>query len=107
MDMANHHRIRLRGHWQKTILEQGGCRLLRRFGQPRTLDPGEQAWLISEGLPSACKVSVNGVSVGEASTQGFQFDITQLLNVRNEVAMEFAIDAELDEVFVEFRPAES
>jgi len=80
---------------------------MRRFGQPRTLDTGEQAWLISEGLPSSCKISVNGVSVGEATTQGFQFDITHLLHIRNELALEFAIDAELDEVFMEFRTAES
>jgi hypothetical protein len=88
------HRIRLRGSWAVTPLPDGRFRHVRRFGRPRTLDPDETLWVAC----GAAAVSVNGVAMaGEGA-----FDVTGLLQPRNELAIETAAEGE-PEVVLEVR----
>ncbi len=105
--MTPAHRIRLRGSWEVTPLEGGRTRHLRRFGRPRTIDPGETVWLVGESVPGAVVVLLNGGRIGEAQAgQPFAFDATSRLNPRNELVIEVSApaDAPLGEVAVEIRP---
>jgi hypothetical protein len=90
------HRIRLRGFWEATPRADGRTRHVRRFGKPRTLDPGESAWLVGDTGPAA--VFLNGEPVGQ-SVGPFAFEVTSRLQTRNELA----IEGELGEVALEIR----
>jgi hypothetical protein len=83
------HRIRLRGFWEATSLPDERERYRRAFGRPRTLDPDERAWLVCDRVPGPATVTVNGTPVGSVDVAGpLSFDVTQLLLLRNEVAIE-------------------
>ena len=92
--MSRIHRIRLGPPWEVTPLPDGRVRHLRRFGRPRTLDANERLKLVCERVVTA---SVNGVELGTAS----EFDLTPLLQPRNEVVIEMAADEPLGEVALE------
>ena len=80
------HRIRLRGFWEATPLADGRTRHVRRFGKPRTLDPGETAWVVGDAGPAA--VFLNGEEVGRVEAGPFAFEVTERLQPRNELAIE-------------------
>ncbi|MBX9624512.1 MAG: GNAT family N-acetyltransferase [Gemmataceae bacterium] len=89
------HRIRLGPPWE--VSAAGGCVThRRRFGRPRTLDPGERVWLVCESVPGPATVAVNGHLLGSAEA-----DITDLLLPRNEVVID--ADGPLGEVRLEIR----
>jgi hypothetical protein len=100
--MSSLHRIRLRGPWEATPLGGGRTRHLRRFGRPRTLDPGETAWVVCEAVTGPAEVSVNGGPVGRAEAGPFAFDVTSRLDPRNELVIE-TTDGPLGEVALEIR----
>lgn len=93
------HRIRLRGFWEATPLDGGRTRHVRRFGKPRTLDPGETAWVVSDAVPGPATVFLNGEEVGRAEAGPFAFEVTARLRTRNELA----IEGEPGEVVLEIR----
>ena len=100
------YRIRLRGSWEATPLDGDRVRHARRFGRPRTLDPGETAWLVGEPVPGPAMVSLNGEPLGPVEAgRPFAFEVTAKLAPRNEVAVELPADAPLGEVALEMRPA--
>jgi len=94
------HRIRLRGHWQVTPLDDDRNRHMRRFGRPRTLDVNEHLWVVCAGLPADAVVTVNGVLVGSGNCS---VDITEILDLRNEVTIEVPALSTIDEVLLEVR----
>ncbi|HUR53540.1 MAG TPA: hypothetical protein VMZ71_05395 [Gemmataceae bacterium] len=73
------HRIRLGPPW---VASADGTRFTRRFGRPRTLDPGESVWLVCAFELDA--VTVNGTAVAAVS------DLTPLLQPRNEIVVQLA-----------------
>ena len=83
--MSDPHRMTLRPPWEVEPLPDGRTRYRRRFGRPRTLDASETVWLVGE-TPSGAEVWVNGQRLGE-SERSFAFDVTDKLNVRNEVSV--------------------
>jgi hypothetical protein len=107
------HRIRLRGPWEydatggaagrgrlslpaalsgTALAEHSGpVRFSRRFGYPGRIDAGERVWLLVEGLASAAAISLNGTDLGSAAEAGF--DVTSLLEPRNELTVELAVTA--------------
>lgn len=91
------HRIRLRGFWEATPLADGRTRHVRRFGKPRTLDPGETAWVVGDTGPAT--VFLNGEEIGRVEAGPFAFEVTARLQTRNELA----IDGALGEVALEIR----
>jgi hypothetical protein len=113
------HRIRLRGPWEYEPLarlsptteplpsagrmtlpcrwDEGGLkdfagrvRFVRRFGQPRQIDPHEHVWLTFGGVDGTADIWLNGQSLGrhEDTAGPFEFEATELLRVRNELRVE-------------------
>ena len=109
------HRIRLRGPWDVVPLDGSGpchmtmpgrladaglvgfagqVRLIRRFGFPGRIDDFERVHLICDGFDGVANVSVNGRTLGERLEGRFAFEVTALLESRNqlEVLLEAAND---------------
>src|SRR5438105_11522847 len=81
----------------------GRVRFRRRFGMPRHLDAHEAVWLTFTGVDAAANVNLNGRFLGrqEQAKQPFEFDITVLLQERNELVVDVEAPAGngyLDEV---------
>lgn len=101
--MGTVHRIRLRGGWTVTALPvESEKRYARRFGSPRTRDPGETVWLTVTDLPDPATVTVNG-TVFPRTTGRFEVEITNLLQPRNEVWIDTEGGGQIGEVAVEFQ----
>src|SRR5947209_4237290 len=82
------HRIRLRGPWKSEPLSQG-VRRTRRFGYPGRIDADERVWLTFSGVGGRVTVSLNGQALGSHDGAApFEYEVTSLLRVRNELVME-------------------
>lgn len=68
----------------------GRVRFRRRFGVPRQLDPHEVVWLTFAGADTIALVTLNGQLLGrhEQAAEPFEFDVTGLLQERNELVVE-------------------
>ena len=110
------HRIRLRGPWECEPLARadagplppacrmtmpcrwaaggladftGRVRFRRRFGFPGRIDGHERVWLTFAGVDRVAEVWLNGTGLGRHEGDGpFEFDVTNLLQVRNELVAE-------------------
>src|SRR5262249_781153 len=81
------HRIRLRGPWECEPVA-GRARFPPPFGYPGRIDAHERVWLTFAGADRA-RVSLNGVVLSEHAGPGaFEFEVTALLQARNELAVE-------------------
>ena len=97
------HTIRLRGAWE-TGEAAGRTTHARKFGRPRTLDPGERLWLVCAHVPGPAEVSVNGMVIGSVPLAGpFAIDITDHLQPRNAVVFAVSSAEPLGEVILEVR----
>lgn len=74
------HRIRLGPPWEVIPEPDGRMRHVRRFGRPRTVDPGERVWLVAE-VPSDAEVFLNGATIT------LPLDVTEQLQSRNELVV--------------------
>jgi hypothetical protein len=118
--MTYPHRIRLRGPWQVQPLHgldvsqplpaaltmrmpgrlsdtplhdfRGRLRFRRRFGYPGRIDIWECVWLTFAGIEGQASVGLNGQKLGELGGPG-DFDVTRLLQIRNEVTVELQCTA--------------
>jgi len=88
------HTIRLGEPWERTTLADGRVRHRRRFGRPRTLDANERLWLVGEQPMTA---AVNGMTLGTAE----RFDLTALLQPRNELVIDMPSPEPLGGVVLE------
>ena len=89
------HRIRLGPPW---VASADGTTFTRRFGRPRTLDPGERVWLVCDFSPES--VTINGERVAATA------DLTSLIQPRNEIVVRIAAGAKFpSEVALEIRAA--
>jgi hypothetical protein len=74
-----------------------GCvRFRRRFGYPGRLDPTDRVWLTFAGLEGSAEIRLNGRFLGHVAAPAgtFEFDVTGLLQARNELMVE--VDAPSD-----------
>jgi|SRR6266540_6923553 len=97
------HWIRLGPPWEVSPTDDGRSRHRRRFGRPRTLDAEERVWLVADSRSMKFEVTVNGEFVGAGEPGPFAADITNLLNLRNEVVFVIPSDASLGEIALEIR----
>jgi hypothetical protein len=68
----------------------GRVRFRRRFGYPGRLDSFERVWLTFDGVEGTADVSLNGQVLGrrEGAQGPFEFEVTNLLQARNELVVE-------------------
>jgi beta-galactosidase/beta-glucuronidase len=68
----------------------------RRFGYPGQIDPEERVWLTFAGLEGQAEVRLNGQVLGrqEGALGPFEFEVTALLQVRNELQVEVEAPAD-------------
>lgn len=85
-------RMVLPGRWGERGLGDfaGHVRFRRRFGYPGQIDSYERVWLTFAGVEGTADVRLNGQALGRREgTEGpFEFDVTDLLQRRNELVVE-------------------
>lgn len=87
------HHIRLGPPWTATATGEG-ITFSRKFGRPRTLDPGETVWLVIAASPAAFTVHLNGEILGQSiRDEPFEAEIAGRLLPRNELILDGARDA--------------
>lgn len=106
--MIDPHRIRIRGPWQYQLedgsegsmkipgLWQGeatAVRFLRRFNWLAELEPQERVLLVFTGYGGTGLLEVNGTKLGELSGGPAEFDVTNLLQPRNDIALSLSMHA--------------
>jgi glycosyl hydrolase family 2 len=104
-------RVTMPCRWRDAGLgDFSGCvRFVRRFGAPRQIEVHERVWLTFAGADAAATVWLNGALLGrhEGACDPFEFDITSLLQPRNELRVDVEGSAETGgmwgEVAVEIR----
>jgi hypothetical protein len=73
----------------------GRVRFRRRFGYPGQIDNWERVWITCAGLSDRAVCRLNGAELGEWAGDGpFEFDVTRLLQPRNELIVEVEGTAE-------------
>jgi beta-galactosidase/beta-glucuronidase len=89
----------------------GRVRYRRRFGYPGRIDSDERVWLTFAGADSLAEVSLNNRFLGrhEGADEPFEFEVTNLLQDRNELIVEVESPTETGglwgEVALEIRQA--
>lgn len=85
-------RMRLPCRWSEGGLANfgGTVRFRRRFQRPRTLDDYERLWLVCEGADYHSSWQLNGHKLGvhQGAFDPFAFDITRVVEPRNELVVE-------------------
>lgn len=85
------HRIRLRDPWECEPLTDGRARFRRRFGYPGQIDAFERVWLTFAHVEGTAQATLNGTVLGQGEG-AFEFEVTALLQPRNELVVEAAGD---------------
>ncbi len=68
----------------------GRARFRRRFGYPGRIDDYERVWLTFAGVDEIADIWLNSQFLGrhEGASEPFDFEVTTLLQVRNELVVE-------------------
>ncbi len=84
-------RMTLPCRWAESGLVDFAGRVLfrRRFGYPGRIDDYERVWLTFAGVEGEARAHLNGHFLGrEDRPDGFEYEVTALLQPRNELAVE-------------------
>lgn len=84
--------IRVPGTWSGGLpASDRGIRLLRKFGRPSRLDPWERVWVCIQASPMPDVCVLNGELLsGNAQCPTGEFEVTDRLTDRNELALQFS-----------------
>ncbi len=85
--------------WREMFGEQSGRATFRRhFQKPTNLDPHESVSIACDGVGGTGRVALNGRELGPVALTDhtFRFEITPLLQPRNELVVELAFDPDLN-----------
>ncbi|VTS07884.1 hypothetical protein [Tuwongella immobilis] len=92
------HRIRLRAPWDRESIAapSGGpqIRYTRRFGAPRTLEPGETVALLAAHLPGIATISLNGIAIGRLSPMPTEQRLPIAMPLAPRNTLEIIIDSD-------------
>lgn len=106
--MSKPHQIRIRGPWTFRLEngDQGSMKIpgpwerdesqvtfVRGFNWLARLEPAESVWLIFQGYAGCGPVSVNGTQIGELTDGPAAFELTSLLQPRNELRISMNFEA--------------
>ncbi len=111
------HRIRLRKPWQVERLPHGLC-WKRIFHRPTGLGHGDGVWIVVTNAQGSGSASLNGEPLGRlaAGRQTVRFDVTERLDLRNELVLDMdspgrlepaAAAAEPADVYLEISPGDA
>jgi beta-galactosidase/beta-glucuronidase len=82
--------------WSEGGLEDfaGRIRFRRHFGYPGRIDENEQVWLTFAGVEGTSEIWLNGqfLSRHEGHVNSFEFDVTKVLQDRNDLRVEVESD---------------
>jgi hypothetical protein len=85
-------RVNMPYRWDEAGLANfiGCVRFRRRFGYPGRIEVHERVWLTFAGLASKTEVRLNGLLLGQQdkSLEAFEFEVTGLLQARNELIVD-------------------
>lgn len=86
--------IRMPVDWRTLFGDLSGIvEFVRHFHWPTNLEPGEQAWLVFDGIGGTAVVNLNGERLGTASGTG-RFDVTHRLQSGNRLCVELTCEPE-------------
>lgn len=86
------HLVRMPADWQTLFGPASGTvEFARVFQWPTNLEPGEQAWLVFDGVGGTARVTLNGEPRGELATTG-RFEVTTRLASVNRLCVEVTCD---------------
>ncbi len=87
-------RMKMPARWKDAGLPDfaGKVRFRRRFGYPGQLDEDERAWLVFEAIHGDGLIRLNDSELGEIQEGFFDFEVTSLLNPRNELILDIEAD---------------
>lgn len=84
--------VRMPAAWQMLFgPARGTVEFTRVFQWPTNLEPGEQAWLVFDGVGGAGRITLNGKPLGDLATKG-RFEITSRLASVNRLSVEVTCD---------------
>ena len=98
--MSKPHQIRIRGPYLYRLPsgDEGSVKLPAAWGKPgenvvfsrrfnwlAELEPDERVYLVFDGYGGSGPVSVNGTALGDLTNSPAEFEVTQLLQPRNEL----------------------
>ena len=104
--MSSYHRIRLRGPWECKLAEgikrvrfpttwreafgenAENVRASRAFGSPDGLETDDVVWLELQ-LGIGARIELNGQWIGDLAAGTVRFDVTERLDERNQIRLEF------------------
>jgi beta-galactosidase/beta-glucuronidase len=73
----------------------GRVRFRRHFGYPGRIDHNERVWLTFAGVEEKAEIWLNGQFLGRQEDAGmFEFDVTKILDVRNDLRVEVEGESE-------------
>jgi hypothetical protein len=91
-------RISLPADWGQAVGEDfcGRVRFRRRFGRPSGMEPHERVWLVCEGVDACGTLWCNEQLLGPVRGYALPaaFDVTDLLDARNELWLDVELPAE-------------
>lgn len=101
-DAGQKRRIHMPGDWHTIAAQQR--HLSRKFGLPRLLDADESVILVCNfvGL-TECALNGSSLAASHVAKDAIEFEITKLLQPRNEVIMTWSASTEPPEVALEIR----
>jgi hypothetical protein len=84
--------VRMPADWRTLFGPAGGIvEFTRVFQWPTNLEPGEQAWLVFDGVGGAARVTLNGELLGDIATTA-RIEITSRLASVNRLCVELTFD---------------
>lgn len=80
-------RMKMPCSWRNGGLHDFSGRVLfrRRFGYPGRIDDYERVWLTFERIDGTSRIRLNDQQVGQGDTGSFEFEVTSLLQPRNQL----------------------
>jgi len=81
----------------------GRVRFRRHFGYPGRIDENERVWLTFAGVDGTSEIRLNGQFLGrpESDQQSFEYDVTSLLQNRNDLIVDIDGEAHTDGLYGE------
>lgn len=99
LDFPPKGRVQMPADWSDLFGDVGGRSAFRRhFQKPTNLDPEEKVWIVCDGVGGKGRALLNDRDLGSIAAQQStaRFEITPLLQPRNEIVVELEFDPQAE-----------